>query len=38
MKKLSDKGYELVLYIWDSFEMKTMKDYHNFHLKCEALL
>ena len=31
MKKLSDKGYELVLYVWDSFEMKTMKDYHNFH-------
>ena len=30
--------YEHVVKVWDRFEMKTMKDYHNFYLKCDVLL
>ena len=37
-KKISDKEYEHVLNVWNKFEMKTMKDYHDLHLKCEVLL
>ena len=37
-KKISDKEYELVLKIWNKFEMKTMKDYHDLYLKCNVLL
>ena len=25
-------------YIWNTFEIKKMKDYHNFYLKCVVLL
>ena len=32
-KKISDKEYEHVLNVWDKFEMKKMKDYHDFFLK-----
>ena len=28
-KKISGKEHEYVLKVWDKFEMKTMKDYHN---------
>ena len=31
-KKTSDKDCEDVCQIWDRFEMKMMKDYHNFYL------
>ena len=24
--------------VWSKFEIKTLKDYHGFHLKCDALL
>ena len=24
--------------VWDKFEIKTMKDYHDFSLKCDVLL
>ena len=24
--------------VWNKFEMKTMKDYHNLYLKCDVLL
>ena len=34
-KKTSDKGYEHVLMVWDTFEMKAMKDYHELYLKCD---
>ena len=37
-KKISDKEYEHILQVWNKFEMKTMKDYHNLYLKCEVLL
>ena len=37
-KKVGDYEYEHVLKIQDKFQMKTMKDCHNFHLKCDALL
>ena len=37
-KKLSDKENEHVVKVWDRFEMKTMKDYHDFYLKCNVLL
>ena len=33
-RKISDKEYELVLNVSNKFEMKTMKDYHDFYLKC----
>ena len=28
-KKISDKKYEYVLKVWNKFETKMMKDYHN---------
>ena len=36
-RKISDKEYEHVLNVWKKIEMKTMKDYYNFYLKCDAL-
>ena len=33
-KKNNDKEYQHVLKVWDKFEMKTMKDYHD----CDTLL
>ena len=36
--KISNKEYEYALKIWERFEMKTMKDYHDLHLKCDVLL
>ena len=35
-RKISDKEYEHVLHVWNQFEIKTMKDYHD--LKCHVLL
>ena len=37
-RKVSDKEYEHVLNVRKKFEMKTMKDYHHFCLKCDILL
>ena len=37
-KKMSDKYYGHVLHVWNKFEIKTMKDYHDLHLKCDVLL
>ena len=37
-EKNSDNEYEHVLKVWNTFQMKTMKDYHNLHLKCYVLL
>ena len=37
-KNNSDKEYEHVLKVWNKFEMKTMKDYHDLYLKCDLLL
>ena len=37
-KKIRNKEYEHVLKIWNNFEMKTMKNYHNLYLKCDVLL
>ena len=37
-KKISGKEYEDVLNVWNKFEVKTMKDYHNLYLKCDVLL
>ena len=37
-RKISDKEYDHVLKVWNKFEMKTMKDYHNLYLKCDVLL
>ena len=34
-QKISGKD---VLKVWNKFEMKTMKDYHNSYLKCDVLL
>ena len=37
-KKVSDKKYEHILKVWNKFRKKKMKDYHDFHLKCDVLL
>ena len=37
-KKFSIREYDLVLNVWSKFEMKTIKDYHDFYLKCDVLL
>ena len=37
-KKISDKEYEHVFKVRNRFEMKIKKDYHDLHLKCDALL
>ena len=37
-RKSSDKDYEHALNVWKKFEIKTMKDYHDLHLKCNVLL
>ena len=36
-RKISDKEYDHALNVWNKFEMKTMKDYNNLHLKCDVL-
>ena len=35
-KNISKKENDRVLKVWDKFEMKTMKDYHDLCLKCDA--
>ena len=37
-RKIGDKEYEHVLNVWNKFEIKLMKDYHNLYLKCDVLL
>ena len=37
-RKISDKENEHVLNVWNTFEMRTMKDYHDLLLKCCVLL
>ena len=36
--KNSVKKYDHILNVWNKFEMKTMKYYHDLHLKCDALM
>ena len=38
VKKISGKEYEHVLKVWNKFEMKKMKDYHDLYLECDVLL
>ena len=37
-RKISDKEYEHVPYVWEKSEMKTMKNYDDLYLKCDFLL
>ena len=37
-KKNSGKEYEHVLNVWNKFEIKIIKDYHDLYLKCDVLL
>ena len=37
-RKVSDKEYNHFLKVWNKFEIKTKKDYHNLCLKCDVLL
>ena len=37
-RKIIDKEYEHALNLWNKFEMKIMKDYHDLYLKCAVLL
>ena len=37
-KKISYKKYEHVLKVWNTFQMKTTKDYHHLYLKCDVVL
>ena len=32
------KEYKYVPKVWNKFKMKTMKDYHDLHLRCDILL
>ena len=36
--KTSGKEYDYVLNVWNKFEMKIIKDYHDLYLKCDVLL
>ena len=35
---ITDTEYELGFNVWNKFEKKTMKDYHELYLKCDILL
>ena len=35
-KRISNKEYDNVLKVWNKFEMKTVKDYHDLYLKCDV--
>ena len=37
-EKIGKKEYEHVVKVCKKFEVKIMKDYHNFYLKCDILL
>ena len=37
-KKNSDKEYDHVPKVWNTYQMKTMKDYHDLYLKRDSLL
>ena len=37
-KRINDKEHEHVLKVWNKFEMKKMKDYHDLYLKYDILL
>ena len=37
-REISDKNYEHLLTFWEAFKRTTMKDYHDFYLKFDALL
>ena len=37
-RKITDEEYEHALNVWNKFQMKTMKDYHDLYLKCDVLL
>ena len=37
-KEFSDKGSEHALKVMNTFEMKTIKYYHDLYLKCDVLL
>ena len=37
-KKNIHKEYEHVFKVWNTFQMITMKDYHDLYLKCDVLL
>ena len=37
-KRISDKECEHIIKVWNKFEMKTIKDYQDLHLKCDVLL
>ena len=37
-KTISDNEYEDVLKVWNTFQMKTIKDYHDLYIKCDVLL
>ena len=37
-RKINGKKYNHVLKVWNKFEMKTMKDYHDLYLKRDVLL
>ena len=34
----SEKVYQDVLRVWNKFELKIMKEYHDLYLKCDLLL
>ena len=37
-KQVSDKKHDHILNIWNKFEIKTVKEYHDLYLKCYVWL
>ena len=37
-RKISDKNYEHILRVWETFIINSMKDYHDLQLKFDVLL
>lgn len=38
LQEISDKDYDHALNVWKSFNMKTMRDYHDLYLKLDVIL
>ena len=38
VNKITDKEYEHVFKVWNTFQIKTMKDYHGLYLKYDVSL
>ena len=37
-KKINHKEYKHIFKVWNKFEMKSIKDFHDLYLKCDVFL